>query len=595
MAQIIGSDDVKVYKIQKFLGLNESPDGDTQLKLGEASELRNWKITQEGHLRVRPGYKTLASFHSPVRGMWSGYVNGAVHTVFAAGGGVYELENGESRRIGDCWDDATTFFGFENKVYILNGHEFLVWDGDGYVDTVDGYIPLTVTACAPAGGGTAVENVNLLTGKRRVRFSADGEATEYQLPETKLLSIDKVEIDNKACAIGWTPDKANGKLTFATAPEAGQSNVEVWYTVTNTLRGTVEGMRFSEQFNGAADTRVFLYGDGTSKAIYNGVTEEGVSSCEYFPDLYEMTVGGENAPLTGMIKYYDRLMSFKPDGGAYSTTYDVTTLADGSMIPSFNTVSINKEIGNMAPGQVRLVKNVPRTLFGGNLYDWVYANYAVRDERNAKLISQRVQESVRGADPEKVFVFDDDSRQEYYIFLGDKNGTALVHNYELDVWYRYTGLPVTCAGRFAGDVYFGFSDGRVVRFSEDYPNDDGTAIDAFFASGSMAFDKEYIRKHSSVLWVSMKPTSNANLIVTARSDRRGDYMEKVISSRLSTFLAADFGNWSFSTDRQPQMERLKLKIKKFVYYQLILKSTANASDATVLGVDIRVRFTGYVK
>lgn len=595
MAQIVSSSDVKVYKIQQFLGLNESPDGDTQLELGEASELRNWKITPEGHMRVRPGYKTLASFHGPIRGMWSGYVNGAVHTVFAADGGVYELENGESRRIGDCWDDATTFFGFENKVYILNGHEFLVWDGDGYVDTVDGYIPLTVTACAPAGGGTTVENVNLLTGKRRVRFSADGEATEYQLPETKLLSIDKVEIDGKTCTIGWTPDRVNGKLTFSTAPEAGQSNVEVWYTVTNTLRGTVEAMRYSEQFNGAADTRIFLYGDGTSKAIYNGVTEEGVSSCEYFPDLYEMAVGSDNAPLTGMIKYYDRLMSFKPDGGAYSTTYDVTTLADGSMIPSFNTVSINKEIGNMAPGQVRLVKNVPRTLFGGNLYDWVYANYAVRDERNAKLISQRVQESIRTADPEKVFVFDDDSRQEYYIFLGDEDGTALIHNYQLDVWYRYTGLPVTCAGRFAGDVYFGFSDGRVVRFSEDYPNDDGVAIDAFFASGSMAFDKEYLRKHSSVLWVSMKPTANANLVVTARSNRRSDYMEKVISARLSTFLAADFGNWSFSTNRQPQIERLKLKIKKFVYYQLILKSTANASDATVLGVDIQVRYTGYVK
>lgn len=595
MAKVISTDDVKVYKIQKFLGLNESPDGDTQLDLGEASEMRNWKITQEGHLRVRPGYKTIEDFKKPVRGMWSGYVNGAVHTIFAVGGEIYELKEGGCDKIGECWDDATTFFGFENKVYILNGHEFLVWDGDGFVDTVDGYIPLTATAMAPAGGGTTVENVNRLTGRRRVRFSADGEATEYVLPEQSLLSIDKVEIDNKPCTIPWTPDRPNGKLTFAKAPEEGQSNVEVWYTVTNTLRGQVEGMRFSEQFNGAADTRVFLYGDGTATAIYNGVTEQGVSSCEYFPDLYEMAVGSDNAPVTGMIKYYDRLMSFKPDGGAYSTTYDVTTLADGSMIPSFNTVSINKEIGNMAPGQVRLVKNVPRTMFGGNLYDWVYANYAVRDERNAKLISQRVQETIRNADPEKIFVFDDDSRQEYYIFLGDDAGTALIHNYELDVWYRYTGLPVTCAGRFAGDVYFGFKDGRVVKFSDEYPNDDGKAIDAFFASGSMAFDKEYLRKHSSVLWVSMKPTANANLVVTARSNRRSDYMEKVISARLSTFRAIDFGNWSFNTNRQPQIQRLKLKIKKFVYYQLILKSTANASDATVLGVDIQVRYTGYVK
>ena len=99
MAQILGSDDVKVFKIQKFLGLNESPDGDTQLKMGEASEMRNWKVTTEGHLRVRSGYKTVSSFRGPVRGMWSGYVKGSVHTVFAADGGIYELRNGESVKI----------------------------------------------------------------------------------------------------------------------------------------------------------------------------------------------------------------------------------------------------------------------------------------------------------------------------------------------------------------------------------------------------------------------------------------------------------------------------------------------------------------
>ena len=104
-----------------------------------------------------------------------------------------------------------------------------------------------------------------------------------------------------------------------------------------------------------------------------------------------------------------------------------------------------------------------------------------------------------------------------------------------------------------------------------------------------------MRKHSSVIWVSMQPTSNANLLVTARSDRRSDYMDKVISQNLSTFWNADFGNWSFLTNRTPQMERLKLKVKKFVYYQLILKSNYRASDATVLAVDMRVRHTGYVK
>lgn len=595
MANIVPSDDAYVYKLDKFLGINESMDGDTQLKMGEASEMRNWQVTPQNHLRVRPGFKSLKQFNSPVQGLWTGYVAGELKTVCAADGGVWELNELGARRIGDIWDAPTTMFGFGNKVYFLNGHEYLVWDGDGFVDTVDGYVPLTVTAMAPGGGGTQVENINRLTGKRRCQFSADGKAAVFQLPEKGLLSVDKIVIGADQLPSGWTLDRTAGTITFDTVPEAGNSNVEVWYTMPNTLRSLVEGMRYAEQFNGAADTRVFLYGDGSAKAIYCGVTEDGQASAEYFPDLYEILIGSENSPITGMIKYYDRLMSYKKDGGAYSTSYEITTLADGSVIPGFMTVSTNREIGNEATGQVRLVKNVPRTIYGGNIYDWVFANYATRDERNAKMISKRVQNTMALADPDRMYCFDDDTKQEYYIFLNDADGTALVHNYMVDVWYVYTGLPVTCAAKADDSLMFGLSDGRLVEFSTRYPNDDGEAIDAFFASGHMAFDKEYQRKHSSVIWVSVKPTANANLLVTARSDRRSDYIDKAVTMSLSTFVGTNFSAWSFLTNRAPQMERLKLKVKKFTYYQLVLKSNYKASDATVLAVDFRVRYTGYVK
>lgn len=595
MASITTKDDVSVFQLQKFLGLNESEDGDTQLKLGEASEMRNWQVTPQYHLKVRPGYRTVRQFNGVVRGLWTGYVAGERKTVCVADGGIWELNSDQYRRIGDSWDTDTHIFGFANKVYFLNGHEYLVWDGDGFVDTVDGYVPLTATAIAPGGGGTAVENVNRLTGRRRCRFSADGKATEYHLPETGLLSVDKVVNGTETMASGWTANKETGVLTFAEAPKAGNSNIEVWYTMPNNLRSLVEGMRYAEQFNGAADTRVFLYGDGTSKAIYCGVTETGQASAEYFPDLYEVQIGSENAPITGMIKYYDRLMSYKADGGAYSTSYETTTLADGTVIPGFRTVSTNREIGNQAMGQVRLVKNVPRTIYGGNVYDWVYANYATRDERNAKVVSQRVQNTMEKADLSKVYCFDDDTKQEYYIFLNDAHGTALVHNYMTDLWYSYTGLSVTCAARDGERLYFGLADGGVVEFSENYPNDNGKPIDAVFASGHMAFGRDYQRKHSAAVWVSVKPTANANLLVTARSDRRSDYIDKAVTMSLSTFRSVNFGAWSFLTNRAPQMERLKLKVKKFTYYQLVLKSNYAASDATVLGVDFRVRYTGDVK
>lgn len=594
MAKIERNTESGVYQIQKFLGLNESPDGDTQLRLGEAGEMQNWQVTPQYHLRVRPGYRTVEKFQGPVRGLWSGFVAGKRKLLCAADGGVWDLTEVSIRRIGDIYDAPTSMFGFNGKVYFLNGHEYLVWDGEGFVDTVDGYVPLVATAMLPEGGGTTVENINRLTGRRRCQFSADGEAVAYHLPEQEVLAVEEVLIDGEASS-NWTLDKPAGVVTFDEAPEAGNSNVEVRYRVRNTLRDQVEGMRFAEQFNGAADTRVFLYGDGSAKAIYCGVTEDGTASAEYFPDLYEVKIGSDNSPITGMIKYYDRLMSYKFDGGAYATKYEVTELADGSVIPGFKTVSINRDIGNEAMGQVRLVENTPRTLYGGQIYDWVMANYATRDERNAQCIGQRVRQTARMADMERVFCFDDDCRQEYYIFLNDQAGTVLVHQYGIDVWYRYTALPAVCAVADSGNVYLGLSDGKVVRFSEEYPNDDGVAIDAFFASGHMAFERDWRRKYSAMTWVSVKPTANAYLEAAMTCDRDVPEVAKAVSLGLSSLKSADFARWSFLTNRSPQIRRLKLKLRRFVYCRLLLRSCHPASDATVLAVDIQVQYGGRAK
>ena len=52
---------------------------------------------------------------------------------------------------------------------------------------------------------------------------------------------------------------------------------------------------------------------------------------------------------------------------------------------------------------------------------------------------------------------------------------------------------------------------------------------------------------------------------------------------------------AFDTNRKPQMHRLKIKAKKFVFYKLILSSNNANAAATVTSSDIRVRFTGYAK
>ena len=50
----------KIYSVKGWGGLNESPDGDTRLKLGEASKMVNWKVTRDGNLKRRPGTEFVA-------------------------------------------------------------------------------------------------------------------------------------------------------------------------------------------------------------------------------------------------------------------------------------------------------------------------------------------------------------------------------------------------------------------------------------------------------------------------------------------------------------------------------------------------------
>lgn len=590
MATISSSSETKVFQIKKWLGLNESPDGDTHMKMGEAAKMRNFRITTENHLQIRPGYGKLCELSEgkPVRGMWSGYIKGLKHTVSACNGHLWDVdtENEKASDVGAIHDDSTFFFGFSDRLYIMTGAEYYSWDGESEPKVVEGYIPIVTTAVPPSGGGTLLEGINLLTGKKRSEFSPDGSAREFQLPEN---SIDEV-ISVEGTDIEYTVDTTSGKVTFNSAPPKGVNTITITWRKGSGERVKVTGMRFAELFNGESDSRVFLYGNGTNEAIFSGLDENGQPSAEYFPQLNTVSVDSSNTPITAMIRHYDRLLIFKPDS-AYSCSYSTMT-AGNAVTAAFYVSSLNRSIGNSAPGQARLVDNNARTLHGRSVYDWALAANSVRDERNAKRTSDKVASTLGDFSLEKAFCLDDEWNQEYYIFC---DGQAIVNNYENDSWYYYTNLPVTCAVAIDGSIYFGTPDGFVMKFSREYRNDNLQDIDAYWESGSMDFDLDWRRKYSSMVWTAIKPESQAIVTLTAESNVKSDYPDKIVSAGLATFLNINFAHWSFGTNRKPQLIRSKLKVKKATYYKLILKSLSSSATATILSVDIQVRYTGTVK
>lgn len=606
MAQLAAGNQNTILKIREFLGLNENPDGDTHIKTGELSQCRNFTITRDKHLQLRPGQKTTVDLRAawdalpskPVSspefsGAWSGVLDGRRHTIASFGGVLWDLspEGGTPVKKGTCTQDAASFFGFGNKVYLLNGHEYLSWDGKASsFQTVEGYVPTVRTASPPQGGGTLLENVNRLTGKRKVKFSPDGESVRFVLER----DIDEV-ISVEGTSIDYTLGKSSGTVTFSSAPDAGVNTLVITYRKGGGDREQVTKMRFAEFYNGASDTRVFLYGDGSNKTIYSGMDlDKSAPTAEYFPDLSEASVGDENTPITAMVRHYARMMVFKTDS-AWSMDYSTVTTALGQTSTAFLVLPVNRQLGNEAPGQVRLLENNPLSLAEQNLYQWrasTAGGNITADTRNASRISDRVRTTLAGFDLGKTFTFNRLRESEFWFLCG---GKALILNYAADAWYVYENMPFLSMLEIGGEVY-GFTKGGEVRHvARQYRNDGGEEISAYAETGSMDFDRDWLLKYSPMLFAAVKPESGARVHVTVETNRRSDYPKKVVSAGLAGFNHVDFAHFSFGTNRKPKVKRVKLKVKKATFYKLIFESKSASATVTLLETDIQLRYAGNVK
>lgn len=594
MARVVSSTGTYAQKIEKFLGLNECQTGDSLLKPGEAARLENFKISKEYCLQIRPGTKTAVTLgDGPVRGLWTGQVAGVEYTLAACAGHIWNVTGMTGGiDLGELTDDDTQFFGMNGNVYILNGHEYLYWTGAGQIQPVEGYIPCVITAAKPAGGGTTLENYNLLSPYRRQRFSADGESKDYHLTESPIAGVSQVTVNGQTVT-EYTVNNQTGVLTFTTAPGEGLSNVEVTYRVEEDRRGLVYTKRHHEFYNGTTDTRVFLYGDGSNIALYNGLDENGVSRADYFPALNEVQVGASNTPITGLIRHYSRMLAFKPEE-TYKVEYSAQTLTDNTVIAGFLVKPIHRELGHEALGQVYLCDNNPISLCSGAVYEWkLYYSSAVVDERSAKRISQRVEPSLQNMDLKNCVVYDDRWNCEYWIAY---EGTALIYNYAADVWYKYTGLPkITGFTLVHNLLYFATQEGTIVAMSSAWRSDDGKNISAQWESGSMDFDASWKKKWSKEIFVGLRATGDSALTVTAVSDVKGQYYAKQLSLNVNGFDHIDFAHFSFLFRTTQKSIRARIRVPRFRVYKLIFSSDSNRHTATVTDVVIMTRMPRKVR
>ena len=658
------------YTIDRFRGVNENADV-SKMKPGEATYMRNYRITDAGALTVRPGIKTeqppFENMSGAIRGMWSGRLGGVDSLVYLQGTELYIKEQNGTHFLQGATIDGTgkaevVFFG--GLLYIFTGSELYYVTSDlDSLEVVEGYVPTVSIATAPDGAGTLYESVNKLTAKRKVRYSADGTSTTYALPEECPAEIISVQVDGLFTK-EYTTSKVAGserrQVTFETAPAAGANNIVIEYsakreeiykgyssgmmltyskpgetgntvkavqrwtgdywetlgksgytanettvTITTTTteaypwrviyytdahnRSEVTSMTAAEIYNGTQDTRLFIYGDGSNKVLYSGLDENGIGTASYFPDLNEIEVGNTNSPVTSLIRHKSRLLVFK-ETEAYSVYYSLMTLADSRVTAAFYVNAISRNVGCSANCRATGANNKVYTACYGSLYEWASTNTTgniTADDRNSKVVSERVSATVKALTGEKHLVYNG-LTQELICFSGK---VAVLYNFAADAWYIYDSLvsgineTISAAEIYNGTVYFGTTGGHLKRFDASSPVDEtSTIIKAIWSSAWLDFGKPHYQKYSPKLWlsgVSMSENEGGNFSVLVSTDKNGN------------------GSWtqlSFDGNGgEPTISRCIKKVCKFAYYQLTLKTEEAGVHDLLTGAVINASYTIPVK
>ncbi len=254
---------------------------------------------------------------------------------------------------GDMNEHKSEYFVFNNLLYVIDGKNYLVYDGKdimpvvNYGDKHPVYVPTTYINIVPSGEnadiGKEYEQRNILTPRFRHTFVADGTTREFYMNENNLDSIVSVKVYG-AATTAYTTDLVNGKITFTTAPtkpedtaradgskyEQGYAGIEIIASKTlKTIDGVTNNMsNIAELITKCTlcttyDGRVFCTGnpDYHNYVFFCGRNSTGYADPSYFGILNYVQDGVGMSPITGIMCVSDTLMVLKSDTQQDSAIY----------------------------------------------------------------------------------------------------------------------------------------------------------------------------------------------------------------------------------------------------------------------------------
>ncbi len=575
-----------VYKqvYDRFKGVDFSSDP-SQIEDTRSPDALNLIADAGGFPRKRLGWRTLFTVEPPVNGI---FFYDRATLVIHGGTKLYAWKRqGQPTLLKEGMHNAKSCsFLYQGKLYLLTGQEYLVYDGAKVQNVSEiAYVPTTTIDAPPAGGGTRLQDVNLLTAQRKNTFVADGAATLYQLDVKEITSVEEIKVNGAVVAAsGYTVDQTKGQITFSAAPAkgavAGTANVEVLFS--KATAGNLE--RINRCTLGVIySNRVFFAGNPDYP---NADYASGVGGPHYVPDLSYTEIGYDGAAIMGYLRLGDSLAILKEDNAQDATIFLRTAqlTAEGMVFPVKQGIS-----GAGAVSPQTCVNLVDDPLFLSREGVYAIATQLVSLERTLQVRSTRVNSRLLKEDLKNACAVSWDG---FYLlavgdhaYLADARQRSYTNNitgaYEYE-WYYWDHFPARALLRDKEDLFFGTGDGRVCRLNTDRVNelgepamnaysDDGAAIVAYWSTpvsddGSFMTYKTMPKKGCGLY---LRAYTRSSVGISVRTDRDFGRLIRRVNAGIFDFNELDFENFTFNTLPQNVIP-FNTKVKKYKTIQIVV-------------------------
>jgi hypothetical protein len=562
----------------------------------------------------RVGWRTLAAVDAPVNGLFQAVFDGQTHILVHAGTRIYRMD-AETYELTLLMEEASdqksaaVFTG--GALYLFTGSRFLIYDGET-LQAVEGRVPEIIIGRDPTdGGGTPLEDLNLIQPKWTEGFLGTLGTTVYQLSYGELddteVTAQKMDGDGDWTDLventHFTVNRTEGTVTFTTAPGAspiaGQDNVKI------TAAKAREG--YADRVNLARSVILYqgcLFAAGAQRGMD---TRSGFEDPTYWPDTGYDQPGSDETDIMGYLAIGEYLAVIKEDNEQDATVFlrHPATVDD---LATFTRVPAVTGIGAVSRKGFGTLRGDP--LFVSRQGVFALTSNAVTAEKMVQNRSYFVDfalskesELSEAAAMEWDGYFLVCAGSNCYILDGKQNRSyrqqAGDYVYEC---YHWTNIPARCFLQRGGVLYFGTADGRVCRFNTDIAtmrrySDDGAAIAASWSTkadddGDFMRQKHMLRAGSGIL---IKPYTHSSARVLAATEK--DFGTATAFARMDIFDLddLDFQRFSFNTSDRPQIVPFKGRVRRYQTLQFTVENSEPEEGFGVYGIIKRYQLGGYAR